>query len=146
MINYFQNRKTPFIIPCVKRGPSGGTRKLLKGRKSYSTEYTMKSKENKATFQVNVIVKYSKRKYKRKGQNTSHTQYTINILIKNTFKTYKKRFKIESSYRLMNQARAHTNTKKPVLRLLYVGLGLLLINIWIYIQWTYLSMPRQGGR
>jgi putative transposase len=37
MINYLQNRKTPFIIPCVKRGPSGGIRKLFIGRKSYST-------------------------------------------------------------------------------------------------------------
>ena len=62
VINYLQNRKTPFIITCVKRGPSGGIRNLLKGRKSYSTEYTMRSKENEATFQVNVVVKYSKGK------------------------------------------------------------------------------------
>jgi putative transposase len=46
----------------------------------------------------------------------------------------------------MNQARIRTSTKNPVLRLLYVGLSFLLVNIWIYIQWTYLSMPRQGGR
>jgi putative transposase len=46
----------------------------------------------------------------------------------------------------MNQARIHTSTKNPVLRLLYIGLGLLLLNIWIYIQWKYLSTPRQGGR
>ena len=50
----------------VKRGPSRGIRNLLTGRKSYSTEYTMKSKDNEATFQVNVLVKYSKRKYKTK--------------------------------------------------------------------------------
>ena len=67
VINYLQNRKTPFIIPCVKRGPSGGIRNLLKGRKNYSTEYTMLSKENKATFQVNVVIKYSKGKYGRNG-------------------------------------------------------------------------------
>jgi hypothetical protein len=34
--------------------------------------------------------------------------------------------------------------KKPEIRLLYIGLGLLLANIWIYIQWT--SIPQQGGR
>ena len=62
VINYLQNRKTPFIIPCVKRGASGGIRNLLTGRKSYSAEYTMCSKENEATFQVNVVVKYSKGK------------------------------------------------------------------------------------
>jgi putative transposase len=147
VINYLINTETPFIIPCVKRGPSGGIRKLLKGRKSYSTEYTMRSKENEATFQVNVVVKYSKGKYGRNGlEHFAYTIYNMNIPVKNTFKEYRKRFGIESSYRLMNQARPRTSTKKPVLRLLYIGLSLLLTNIWIYIQWTRLSLPRQGGR
>ena len=147
VINYLQNRKTPFIIPCVKRGPSGGIRKLFKGKKSYSTDYTMRSKENDAIFQVNVIVKYSKNKYNRQGlKYFAYAVYNMNLHIKNTFKEYRKRFGIESSYRLMNQARIRTSTKKPVLRLLYIGLSLLLVNIWIYIQWTYLSIPRQGGR
>ncbi|MDR3222153.1 MAG: hypothetical protein LBT66_00250 [Methanobrevibacter sp.] len=66
--------------------------------------------------------------------------------LKNTFKEYRKHFGIESSYRLMNQARTHTSTKKLELRLLYVGLGLLLVNLWIYVQWTYISIPRQEGR
>ena len=147
VINYLKKQKTPFIIPCVKRGPSGGIRNLLKGRKSYSTEYTMHSKENEATFQVNVLVKYSKGKYKEKGiKYFAYAVHNMPMPLKNTFKEYRKRFGIESSYRLMNQARTHTSTKKPVLRLLYIGLGLLLVNIWIYIQWTHLSTPRQGGR
>ena len=147
MINYLQNRKTSFIMPVVKRGPSGGIRNLLTGKKSYSTEYTMHSKENEATFQVNVVVKYSKGKYNRNGiEHFGYAVYNVDIPLKNTFKEYRKRFGIESSYRLMNQARTHTSTKKPEKRLLYIGLGLLLVNIWIYIQWTYLSMPRQGGR
>ena len=147
VINYLINRNKSFIMPVVKRGHSGGIRNLLTGRKSYSTEYTMRSKENEATFQVNVVVKYSKGKYNRNG--IEHFAYAVNnveIPIKKTFKEYRKRFGIESSYRLMNQARTHTSTKKPEKRLLYIGLSLLLVNIWIYIQWTYLSIPRQGGR
>jgi putative transposase len=147
VINYLQNRKTPFIIPCVKRGSKGGIRNLLTGRESYSTEYTMHSKDSEATFQVNVLVKYSKGKYGRNGiKHFAYAVYNVDIPLKNTFKEYRKRFGIESSYRLMNQARTHTSTKKPALRLLYIGLGLLLINLWIYIQWTYISTPRQGGR
>jgi putative transposase len=147
MINYLQNRKTSFIMPCVKKGPSGGIRNLLTGRKSYSTEYTMRSKESEATFQVNVIAKYSKGKYKRNGiKHFAYAVYNVDIPLKKTFNEYRKRFGIESSYRLMNQARTHTSTKKPELRLLYIGISLLLTNIWIYIQWTYLSIPRQGGR
>ncbi|MDR1820134.1 MAG: hypothetical protein LBR15_07835 [Methanobrevibacter sp.] len=34
VINYLKNRKIPFIIPCVKRGKSGGIRNLYIGRKS----------------------------------------------------------------------------------------------------------------
>lgn len=33
VINYLQERNTPFIIPCVKRGRSGGIRNLFVGRK-----------------------------------------------------------------------------------------------------------------
>jgi putative transposase len=147
VINHLTFHEIPHIIPCVMRGPSGGIRNLLIGGKSYSTEYTMNSKENEATFQVNIVVKYSKGKYNRNGlEYFAYAVYNMDLPVKNTFKEYRKRFGIESSYRLMNQARAHTSTKKPVLRLLYIGLGLLLTNIWIYIQWTYLSIPRQGGR
>jgi putative transposase len=147
VINYLQNRKIPYIIPCVKRGRSGGIRELFEGNKSYSTEYTMRSKENEATFQVNVLVKYSKGKYNQNGRKYfAYAVYGMDIPIKKTFNEYRKRFGIESSYRLMNQARIHTSTKNPVLRLLYIGISLLLINIWIYIQWKYLSIPRQGGR
>jgi putative transposase len=107
----------------------------------------MHSKENESTFQVNIAVKYSKGKYKRNAlKYFAYAVYNMDLPIKNTFKEYRKRFGIESSYRLMNQARIHTSTKKPVLRLLYIGLSLLLVNTWIYIQWTYLSTPRQGGR
>jgi putative transposase len=147
MINYLQNRKIPFIIPCVKRGRSGGIRKLFEGNQSYSTNYTMRSKDNEAKFQVNVLVKYSKGKYKQKGRKYfAYAVYGMDLPIKKTFNEYRKRFGIESSYRLMNQARIHTSTKNPTLRLLYIGLSLLLINIWIYIQWKYLSIQRQGGR
>jgi len=147
IINYLINRETSFIMPVVKRGPSGGIRNLLNGKKSYSTEYTMRSKENEATFQVNVVVKYSKGKYNRNGiEYFAYAVHNVDIPLKKTFQKYRKHFGIESSYRLVNQARIHTSTKKPELRLLYIALSLLLINIWIYIQWMYLSIPRQGGR
>ena len=147
VINYLQKRKTPFIIPCVIRGRSGGIRDLFIGRKSYSTQYTMHSKNGEVTFTIHIVVKYSKCKYKTKGiKYFAYATYGMDLPISKTFKEYRKRFGIESSYKLMNQARARTSTKKPVLRLLYVGLSLLLVNIWIYIQWTQLSTPRQGGR
>jgi putative transposase len=147
VIKYLQDRKTSFIIPCVKRGRSGGIRNLFVGRKSYSTKYTMRSANGEVTFQVNVVVKYSKGKYNRNElEYFAYAVYNMDIPVIKTFKEYRKRFGIESSYKQMNKARARTSTKNPVLRLLYVGLGFLLENIWIYLHWTYLSIPRQGGR
>jgi putative transposase len=107
----------------------------------------MHSKDGEATFQTNIVVKYSKGKYNRKGvKYFAYAVHDMDIPVKRMFKEYRKRFGIESSHKLMNTARARTSSKKPVLRLLYVGLGFLLMNIWVYIQWTYLSIRRRGGR
>ena len=60
--------------------------------------------------------------------------------------TYRARFGIESSYRQMNQARGRTSTRRPELRLLYVGLSLVLRNEWVWLHRDVLSTPRRGGR
>lgn len=147
VINYLQGREIPFIIPCAPRGRSGGIRNLFAGKKSYSTPYTMHSKGKEATFQANIVVKYSKGKYGRHSlEYFAYAVYGLDISVKRTYKEYRKRFGIESSHKLMNAARARTSSKKPVLRLLYVSIGFLLMNIWIYVQWMYLSIKRKGGR
>ena len=60
--------------------------------------------------------------------------------------TYRLRFGIESSYRQMNQARIYTCTRNPLLRLFFVGVALVLRNLWVWFHLLLLSEPRQGGR
>jgi len=36
--------------------------------------------------------------------------------------------------------------KNPAPVPLYVGLGFVLMNIYVYIQWTYICIRRKGGR
>ena len=73
----------------------------------------MRSQDGEATLQVNIVVKYSKCKYKSKGiKYFAYATYGMDLPISKTFKEYRKRFGIESSYKLMNQARARTSTKK----------------------------------
>jgi len=106
----------------VKRGRSGGIRNLFMGRKSHFTQYTMRSSNREAAFQVNVAVKYYKSKYNRNGlEYFAYAVYSMDIPANKMFKEYQKRFGIESSYKQMNKARTRTSTKKSVLRLLYVG-------------------------
>jgi len=52
---------------------------------------------------------------------------------------YRRRFGIESSYRQWRQARIYTCTREPHLRLLFVAVGLLLRNVWVWIHDTFLS-------
>ena len=60
--------------------------------------------------------------------------------------TYRSRFAMETSYRQMHQARIRTCTRDPLLRLLYVGVALLLRNVWVWLHWEILSHSRRGGR
>ncbi len=39
-----------------------------------------------------------------------------------------------------------TTTRRPVVRLLYVGIALVLSNLWVWLHSTILSMPSRGGR
>ncbi len=59
---------------------------------------------------------------------------------------YAKRFGIEASYRLSEQSIATTFTQDPVVRLLYVVVGLLLQNVWRYLHRDYVATPCRGGR
>src|SRR5205085_7428662 len=60
--------------------------------------------------------------------------------------TYRRRFGIETSYRQMHQGRIRTSTRRPVLRLLFVGIALLLRNLWAWLHWVALARRRRGGR
>src|SRR5205807_7750446 len=60
--------------------------------------------------------------------------------------TYRSRFAIETSYRQLHQARIRTCTRSPLLRLLYVGVALILRNVWVWLHWEVLAYKRRGGR
>src|SRR5207244_13407579 len=60
--------------------------------------------------------------------------------------TYRQRFGIESSYRQLNQARIRTSSRSPLLRLLFVGLALVLRNVYVWLHWEVLARKRRGKR
>jgi hypothetical protein len=62
------------------------------------------------------------------------------------FTTYRLRFGIETSYRQLHEGRIRTTSRRPAVRLLYVGIALVLRNIWVWLHYTVLSLPRRGGR
>ena len=62
------------------------------------------------------------------------------------YPVYRQRFGIETRYRQLHQARIKTSTRDPLLRLLFVGIALLLRNVWVWVHWHCLSTPRRGRR
>ena len=59
---------------------------------------------------------------------------------------YRRRFGIEASYRQVHQAKIKTSSRNPVLRLLFVGVALVLRNVWVWLHAEVIAQPRRGGR
>jgi len=135
VLKILQRRKLSFIMPIPVRGKSGGVRKLFEASASHKTTYTFNSpKHGELEVAAVVVKKYSKGRYKRKG--VRWFAYAVAGLPKSVephqvFEMYRQRFGIETSYRQMNQVRARTTSRNPVIRLLLVGLAFITFNLYI---------------
>lgn len=148
VIRWLQALDIPFVMPAIRRGKQGGINQFLKGRSSYKTTYTMgEGKDNNVNLNLWIICKYKKGKRKRHGiEYFAYVVYRAKVNLSYIHQDYRKRFGIESSYRLKNLCRIRTNNKKPVLRLLFVGISFVLVNIWVYLLWFKISRKQKGRR
>jgi putative transposase len=132
-----QQHKLSYVIPLPVRGKSGGVRRLFQD-KSRQTTYTFNSpKYGTYTVQTVVVKRYSKGRYRRhkcKWFAYAVAGLSASILPAQVFELYRQRFGIESSYRQMNQVRARTSTRNPVIRLLLVGLAFVVFNLYITLR------------
>jgi hypothetical protein len=132
-----EQHQVSFVIPIPVRGKSGGVRTLFQG-KSRTTTYTFNSpKHGPYTVRAVVVKRYSKGRYGR--HKSKWFAYAVSglpagYLPSQVFELYRQRFGIESSYRQMNQVRARTSTRNPVVRLLLVGLAFVLFNLYITLR------------
>jgi hypothetical protein len=148
VIRWLKALDISLVMPAIRRGKQGGIKQFLKGRKSYKTTHTMsRGKDDFVTFDIWIICKYKKGK---RGQNGLeyyvYVTYEVTTSLKHIHQCYRQRFGIETSYRLKNLCRIRTTTKKPTLRLLFVGISFLLVNIWVNLLWRKISKPKRGGR
>lgn len=149
IVAYLKQKPFPTIIPLVVRGKKGGSRALMVGRKSYITTYDRQSTiYGQETLTVHIVCQYSKGKYKRHG--VFRFAYIVIGSLRQQpaqiAQEYRRRFGIEASYRLMNTVRAPTTCKIAAFRLLLVALAFLCLNLWQYVKWTYLFIPKPGPR
>jgi len=139
----------PSIIALSIRGKKGGTRALCVGRKSYQTTYDRKSRiYEDEIFPVWIVCKYSKGRYRRNciGYFAYIVIGDLKMSPQQIYEEYRKRFGIEATYRLMNTVRARTSSRSVALRLFFIALALLLLNLWAYIKWRFLYKRQRGPR
>lgn len=148
MIRWLKALDIPFLMPGVIRGKTGGTRALLKGRKSYATTYTIQSpKHGSVTCEMRIVCGYHKGFKSQHGLRYSlYVAHRVKVSLHQLHHYYRERFGIETSYRIKNHCRIRTTTKNPVLRLLFVALAFILVNLWVYLLWFFVSSPRRGGQ
>jgi len=157
VVGYLQRARFPFLMPLILRGrkadhPNGpsASRVFASWKKSGWGRYTMTSgKKERAT--VWVCVKCRNRRGERGKYGRKALVYAYGGGLRPgsyawVQQTYRRRFGIETSYRQLEQARIRTSTRDPLLRLLYVGVALILRNVWAWLHWEVLSCPRRGGR
>jgi IS4 transposase len=133
--------------PADPKAEPTGLRALQKKENGYY-RHLLTSKEdkrkNKRKQQVEVTIcvasKYyhDKKSGKRKQKKLLYAIHRVRRTPKEIREMYRKRFGIETSYRQMNEARIKTCTRDPRLRLLFVGIALVLRNVWVWLhfQWA----------
>ena len=156
VIRYLQQARRPFLMQMVCHGrkadhplgPSASNVFKAMKKSGWSTHTLEDGKKNKAT--VSICVKRARYKNKhgqRKRETWVYAYWGITPKRVDWVKdTYRRRFGIETSYRQMNQCRIRTTTKKFHVRFLYVAIGLLLRNLWVWLHHVVLSSPRRGFR
>ena len=156
VIRYLPAARRPFLMPVVIRGrksgdPRGpsGTRVFAAMKRGGWFRYTVISGSKRtATVSVCVTCRNLRGQWKRHGRRA--LVYACWGVAGRSCawvrERYRSRFGIESSYRRMNQARGRTSTRRPALRLRYVGLAPELRNEWVWLHFAVLSTPRRGGR
>ncbi len=156
IIRYLQAARYPFIMPVIiggrpashPKGPSG-TRVFALWKRSGWARYTLTSADKrKATVGIGVHCRNWRGQRRRHGRRTLVYAFW-GVKPKTTqwiFQIYRDRFGIETSYRQLSEACIKTTTRNPILRLLFVGIALLLRNVWVWVHWVYLATPRRGGR
>lgn len=151
VVRLLKRRHVRAVIAAPAKGDKHGIKSLFGYRKSKVVKYRMISIINKRKESENIKqainCKYAKNKYGRKG--TYYFAYVlicVNLKPKVCYEKYRKRFGIETSYRLMNAIRARTSSQSPNIRLIYIAVSLILQNAWVYINWSYMRERKQGQR
>jgi putative transposase len=149
VFRYLQRARYPFLIPAMPRGkkpsrPGGptGTRVFFHGCKTGRYTYRVRGHHRRGRrgrgATVTVVV-HRRRRAGRPGRPGRGAWVFALWRMKLSsiawvHHSYRRRFRIESSYRLLEAARGRTSSRDEGWRLWYVVLAVLLVNRWLDLR------------
>ena len=143
VFEFLQKNNIPHIVPVVKKGKK--IKQILKGNKARCEQYVMKNAKKRIHLDIVIDVKYLKGKRDKKGcENLGFVVFGINWTPRKVSTVYRRRFAIESSYRMRNIVKPKTSTKNAVIRYFYTLVSFLLKNIWLYLQKKHFTIVNRG--
>ena len=142
VLAYLRGRNVPFLMPVMFRGRKPAPGKAATGWRTFLQkkagwhQHTLMADDQ--SIRINVCVGYKSYRHHRTGRRRNKklvfaaagTRETP----RRTCEAYRRRFGIEASYRQLGQARIRTSTQDPLLRLFFVGLALVLRDLWAWLQ------------
>ena len=156
VVRYLQRARHPFLMPVVCHGrsprqpggPTGSDVFRTWKTSGWSTHTLADAKKRTATVSICVRCRNYRGQWRRHGRQALVYAYWgyRPTSPESVFVTYRLRFGIETSYRQMHEGRIRTPSRRPDVRLLYVGIALVLRNLWVWLHYAVLAMPRRGGR
>jgi len=144
IMQYLTTQQQPAIIACPIRGKNGGTRALCHGRSSYSTKYTFTDGIQTTIAMKASLVPNASGKLRRKW--LAFILILLDWKPDKVYEEYRRRFGIECSYRMVRRVRASTTSRNPALRFFLLGVGLILLNAWVFLRWTFSRRMGRGPR
>lgn len=142
ILRYLTNRQQPAIIACPIRGKTAGIRALCQGAGSYRTVHTF-SDGTTATLALKASLVPDKTG-KRHRKWLAFIVICLAWPVEKIYQEYRRRFGIECSYRMVRQVRATTTSRNPALRFFLLGIGLLLLNVWVFLRWEFARLRARG--
>ena len=143
VFEFLQSNGVPHIVPVVKKGEK--MKQILNGNKARSTQYVMKNSKKKILLDIIIDVKYLKGKRDKKGcENLGFVVFGVKWSPRKVSTVYRRRFAIESSYRMRNVVRPKTSSKNATIRYFYALVSFLLKNIWLYLQKKHFTIIKRG--
>jgi putative transposase len=142
---YLQAQALPAIIAVPLNRGARGIGAKAQGRRSYRTTHTF---THPAAGRVTVPVVLVRTWAKRKGRRVYHWLGFVVLRLRAEPRAvrhmYRRRFGIESGYRMLEQVRIVTSSRCSMWHFFFIALALLLLTAWNRLQWRATACVRQG--